>query len=281
MEQRQPIWKEIEEKTSEYKNSVEAVLNSTQFNLIALTHHSTKIEGSTLSIIETQTLLEKAIPATGKPIQHQNMVLDHHEALEFILEQAKVKTRLDVSLLQRIEGIVMRRTGNVVKSVLGETNEAKGDFRKVNVSAGGHYFVNFSNVENLVKKLIESLQQRITAVSNMEDIHTLAFTAHFDLVSIHPFTDGNGRTSRLLMNFIQAYHGQPLTIVQAEDKSAYIQALDDSRKQNSTKPIIDFMAHQHLKWMVTQIRNYKQSNEKIFPDKDNTNTLNPGYSLFF
>ena len=62
MEQGQPIWKEIEEKASEYKNSVGAVLNSSEFNLIALTHHSTKIEGSTLSIIETQNQLEKAKP---------------------------------------------------------------------------------------------------------------------------------------------------------------------------------------------------------------------------
>ena len=50
----------------------------------------------------------------------------------------------------------------------------------------------------------------------------LAFDAHFNLVGIHPYYDGNGRTSRLLMNYIQAYYGQPLAIVRSENKALYI-----------------------------------------------------------
>ncbi len=76
-----------------------------------------------------------------------------------------------------------------------------------------------------------------------EWILRLSFTAHFDLVSIHPFTDGSDRTSRLVMNYIQAYHHQPLTLVNAADRATYISAITQSREQESIEPFINFMAN--------------------------------------
>ena len=69
----------------------------------------------------------------------------------------------------------------------------------------------------------------------------LAFKAHQRLVSIHPFNDGNGRTSRLLMNYVQRSYGQPLTIVFREDRQAYFEALEQSRVAQDLTAFIDFM----------------------------------------
>lgn len=85
----------------------------------------------------------------------------------------------------------------------------------------------------------------------------LAFTAHFDMVSIHPFYDGNGRSSRLLMNFIQRFFELPLSIVYKEDKAEYIQALKDARAEETTRPFIEFMQAQLSKQLTHEIKLYK------------------------
>jgi Fic family protein len=272
------IWQQIEILTGKFNKGAGQVLNVNEFNQIAITSHSTRIEGSTLTLNESVTLIEKGIPAAGRPILHQNMVLDHHEALLFILQAAKYKTPVTISFLQQMASLVMRRTGKKVNSILGDTDEAKGDFRMVNVSAGGHFFVGYDKVKSLTEKLVLKIQNEIDNVKSAEEIHRLSFIVHFDLVSIHPFTDGNGRTSRLLMNYIQAYHNQPLTVVQAESKTAYIESLDESRKKQSTEPITMFLAQQHLSWLNKLEQDFQNSLKSEV--KGNLNK-GLGYSIFY
>ena len=73
-------------------------------------------------------------------------------------------------------------------------------FRKGNVSAGGTYFVNFDKLEPYTKKLVENLNREMSSSKFQVKAAELSFAAYFDLVTIHPFYEGNGRTSRLLMN---------------------------------------------------------------------------------
>lgn len=270
------IWDDIERLSDLYRKTAGTAINATQFSLYAITHHSTKIEGSTLTLEETNALLEKGSSIGGKPIDHQNMVLDHQEALEFVLDQAAKRRTFSVILLHEIAAKVMRRTGKTVSSVLGITDETKGDFRKVPVTAGGHYFVDAAKIPSLVEKLIHQIKERIDQLRSTEEILRLSFTAHFDLVSIHPFTDGNGRTSRLVMNFIQAYHQQPLTLVNAADRAAYISAITQSREQGNLEPFIQFMAAQHVKELSAQIAAYDKS--KIAGEKKSTSE---GFSMIF
>lgn len=270
------IWRDIEELTKAYQATAGTAINAEQFSLYALTHHSTKIEGSTLTIEETNTLLEKGISIGGKPLEHQNMVLDHYEALQFVLEEAKKKRILSVAFIQEMGAKVMRRTGREISSALGSTDEKKGDLRKVPVTAGGHYFVDAAKVQAMMQSLVNVINEKIDKATTTEDILVLSFAAHFDLVSIHPFTDGNGRTSRLLMNYIQAYHQQPLTLVNAEDKAAYIQAITQSRNEKSTQAIVTFMAAQHMKELTAQINAYKASQQT-----GGRKLKDEGYSLIF
>jgi Fic family protein len=125
----------------------------------------------------------------------------------------------------------------------------------------------------MTKSLVKAIDNEIKKVKGAEKILTLSFLAHFDLVSIHPFTDGNGRTSRLLMNYIQAYHNLPLTLVNAADKSAYIKALNESRKTENKNAIVTFMAKQHLKELKSRMAAYDGSKD--------VKTKSKGYSLIF
>ena len=90
------------------------VIDHERFNLIAIDHHSTRIEGSTLTEIETQVLINEGRTPNGKPLEESLMVTDHHAALIFTLENARAKKELSVSLLQQINALVMKNTGKSV-----------------------------------------------------------------------------------------------------------------------------------------------------------------------
>ena len=104
-------------------------------------------------------------------------------------------------------------------------------------------------------KLMKNL---ITANSVTEKLN-ICFDAHFDLVTIHPFYDGNGRTSRLLMNYLQLYFNLPLSIVFKEDKAAYFEALQETRKAEDISIFRTFMSAQYAKYLQQEIDKSEQA----------------------
>lgn len=212
-----------------------------------LVHHSASIEGSTLTEIETGLLLSENIVPKGKPLIHSLMVKDHYEALLFVLESAAAKKSITTEFIQQINARVMKNTGGLYNTVFGEIDGTKGMFRKGNVSAGGSYFLNYDKVAPYTAKLAKQLDEHLSSVRGQDEQLKLSFAAHYDLVSIHPFYDGNGRTSRLLMNYIQAYHELPLAIVFKEDKQEYYTALQETRKQEDMQVFYTFMFEQYMK----------------------------------
>lgn len=152
----------------------------------------------------------------------------------------------------------MKQTGAVYQTVFGELDSSKGVFRKGNVSAGNSYFVNFDKVPNLVNVLCEKINK--ANKDSVLDQLKLSFDAHFDLVSIHPFYDGNGRTSRLLMNYLQLLFHLPMSIVFKEDKAEYFDALIQTRKEKDLKIFRDFMSSQYEKYLNLEISKAQELN---------------------
>lgn len=276
MEALEDIWAAIAEQTEKNKRSVDTVFKLDDFNHMAITGHSTRIEGSTLTLDETILLLQEGLTGKGKPIDHYNMALDHHEALQFVLGLGASKKLLDIDSIKTIGAMVMRRTGKTVVSVLGETQESRGDFRKVNVSAGTSFFGGFDKIPKKVQSLIDNVNSRIQSLTTPESVYTLAFIAHFDLVTIHPFTDGNGRTSRLLMNYVEAFHGLPLTVVRSENKVEYINSLKASREQESVMPIVTFLAKEHLGWLQELEYRFKKETQRNDLNEDKSQRQTKG-----
>jgi Fic family protein len=242
---------------------IEDSLNYDLMNEILISHHSTAIEGSTLSEEESRMLIIDGLTAKGKPITDHLMMQDHYNALVEIIALSKEKQNITPEFIQKINANVMKSTGGIINTALGNFDSSKGDWRKVNVHAGVRTFVNYQKVESMVKALCDELQKRIVSVETTKDVYDLSFDAHFGLVSIHPFADGNGRTSRLLMNYILAHHKKPLAIVFKEDKSDYINALEESRKQETTEPFKVFMYDQQKKYLQQEIDKVQQQ-DKIF-----------------
>ena len=240
------------------------VLNYDKFNHYAITHHSTTIEGGTLTEIDTQLLLDEGITPKGKPLEHSLMVKDHYEALQFVLKAVENKTAISPLFIRQINAKVMRGTGSVYQTVFGEIDASQGVFRKGNVSAGGTYFVNYDKIKPLTTKLCNEINKALLLADTVEKQLKLCFTAHFQLVSIHPFYDGNGRTSRLLMNYLQQYFSLPLAIVFKEDKAEYFTALTEARKKEDVTIFQNFMFQQYAKYLDQHVAEYK----KITDNKD-------------
>lgn len=250
------------------------IIDYNKFNEFSITHHSTRIEGSTLTENETRLLLDEGLTPNNRPLIHSLMVIDHFNALKFIIENIKTNSPIHVGFIQQINAHVMKQTGGAYNTPLGNVDASKGEYRKGNVSAGGHYFPSYDKVEAYLADFVKKLNDNLAKFTLKQDRLLISFAAHFDLVSIHPFYDGNGRTSRLLMNYIQLQNNLPLAIVFSEDKTDYYNAIDNSRKENSIQPFEDFMLAQYAKYLELEINKFKDKEKLI------TKT-GSGFSIFF
>jgi len=237
------------------------VLDFEKFNQYAIVHHSTTIEGSTLTETEAQLLLDEGTTPKGKPLAHSLMNIDHLAALQLVVKWADQKEQLTSGLIQFMNARVMKQTGSVYNTALGTIDASTGAFRKGNVRAGNSYFVNYDKVPDLVNRLCEALQDKLQITKDPQAQLFLSFDAHFDLITIHPFYDGNGRTSRLLMNFIQQYFGLPMGIVFKEDKAEYFDALIQTREQEDLSVFRNFMLQQYIRFLTPEIQHFSNANE--------------------
>jgi len=251
---------------------IDSVIDHQKFNLISIDHHSTRIEGSTLTAMETQVLISDGLTPKGKPLQDSLMVTDHHAALLYTLATAKASQPISVDLIQAINALVMRNTGTVYYTMLGNIDARTGSFRKGNVSAGSSYFPNYDKVERLTSDLSIALNTTMNTSLSVQQQLELSFDSHFNLVSIHPFYDGNGRTSRLLMNYIQAFYNLPFAIVYSETKAAYYDALIATREKGNINIFREFMFAEYSRLLTDEIERF---NEISKPKKGK------GFSLLF
>ncbi len=229
-----------------------------KFNEYAIVHHSNSIEGSTLTMSETFLLLDESLTPNNKPLEHTFMALDHLEALKHVIELAKSKKPLTSEIIQNISSLVMKNTGSFISSIGGDFDSSKGDYRKVTVRAGTTTFMDYKKVPERVKLLLEEINKNINKSKDFTSINNLAFDAHYQMVSIHPFADGNGRLSRLIMNYIQSFHNYPMSVVFKEDKNKYYSALEKTRDKGDNKIFRSFMFSQLKKHFEIEIKNMKK-----------------------
>ena len=238
------------------------ILDFDKFNQYAIVHHSTTIEGSTLTETEAQLLLDEGLTPKGKPLLHSLMNIDHLEALQFVIQSAAKREPVSTAFIQAINARVMKQTGIIYNTAFGTVDSTIGAFRKGNVRAGNSYFVNYDKVPTLVEKLCTALNEKMPACREPHDQLNLGFDAHFDLVTIHPFYDGNGRTSRLLMNYIQSYFGLPMGIVFKEDKADYFDALVKAREREDLSIFRQFMMEQYLRFLSSEIDQFGRTQKQ-------------------
>lgn len=263
----QGIWQEIETLHQKFvKLGISEAVDYEKYYLYSLIAHSTAIEGSTLTEVETQLLFDEGIVAGGKPLVYHLMNEDLKNAYELAKEEAERRTSTPPSFLQTLNAVLMRTTGSVHKAMGGIFDSSKGEYRLCGVTAGtgGRSYMSYQKVPAKVTELCNQLQERIKAASTIREQYELSFNAHLNLVTIHPWVDGNGRTSRLLMNYIQFLYGLFPTKVFKEDRDRYILALRQSQEEDSNLPFLAFMAGQLKKSLSLEIERFNVSQKRGF-----------------
>lgn len=237
-----------------------------KFYLYSIITHSTAIEGSTVTEIENQLLFDEGITAKGRTLQEQMMNLDLKAAYEKSRILATHHVPITIDLLKSLAAIVMKNTGSNYKTALGDFSSTNGDLRLLNVRAGteGKSYLNFQKVPARLKEFCEWLNEERSKLErgNVIDAYALSFDAHFRLVTIHPWADGNGRMSRLLMNHLQfEYQLIPMKVMK-EQKAEYIQALVDAREQDDISVFRRVMFDLHIRNLQQEIEQFRKSMEQ-------------------
>jgi Fic family protein len=200
---KQIMWNKLKILREEYINQgIMDSIDYEKFCMISIVYNSSKIEGCSLTETDTKVLLENNITAHGKPLTDHLIVKDHYNAFLKIKEDAKNKRKLSIDFIKEISASVMKTTGGITKTILGDFDSSKGNLRLSQVYVDKKYFPDFSKVPNLLQQFVIAINDRIDIVIG-NDIIKLSEDIHYNFVNIHPFGDGNGRTSRLLMNYIQ------------------------------------------------------------------------------
>ena len=261
------VWQEIEQLYQEFqKLGISESVDYDKYYLYSLITHSTAIEGSTLTEVETQMLFDEGLTAKGKPLVYHLMNEDLKKAYELAKDESKLKIPVTPVFLQKLNAALMRTTGSTYNVMGGSFDSSKGDFRLCGVTAGigGWSYMNYLKVPVKVEEFCNVLQQRQNAVETLREQYELSFNAHLNLVTIHPWIDGNGRTARLLMNYIQFCHNLFPTKVFIEDREEYISALRLSQEEEINQPFLDFMAGQLKKSLSLEIERFNASRKKGF-----------------
>ena len=238
------------------------IQNYDRYNELLLIHSSSVMEGSTLTLDETEMLIEEDTTPKGKPLEHSLMIKDHYEALKYVIEQSKKIKHISEPVIKKIGALVMCSTGGAYSSALGTVDSRLGDFRlSASRAAGGSYYVSHDKILPMMDDLYRNVNKSIHEVSSVDDIMTLSSYAHLQLLTIHPFVDGNGRSARLLQNLILLKHNLPLLIIRHENKSDYIAAIKNARAKEDVQPFQKFPEHEytyHLKLEIDKAQAMKK-----------------------
>ena len=261
------IWQEIERLYQKFqKLGISEAVDYEKYYLYSLITHSTAIEGSTLTELDTQFLFDEGVTAKGKPLVYHLVNEDLRQAYELTKEESKHNTAFTSAFLQKLNATLMRTTGSVHHVMGGVFDSSKGEYRLCGVTAGigGRSYMNYQKVPTKVEELCAILQERQKEVRTFREQYELSFNAHLNLATIHPWVDGNGRTTRLLMNYIQFCYNLFPTKIFKEDRDAYILSLRQSQEEETNQFFFEFMAGQLMKSLSLEIERFNSSQNREF-----------------
>ncbi len=258
---------ELIEQLNQYKDlGISEQIDFPKYYLYSIIAHSTAIEGSTVTEVEAQLLFDEGITSSKRTIQEQMMNLDLKTAYEYGMKWIQRHEPVTVDWLISLAAKVMKHTGSEYNTMTGSFSAARGELRKLNVSAGpgGPSYISYQKVPSRLAAFCEELNKRRISVDKTDPyaLYELSFWAHYELVTIHPWADGNGRTSRLLMNLLQMeYDLLPVRVLKG-DKMDYIQALVDSRNNEDISIFVESMTRLHIEHLRNDIDKFLKTTEE-------------------
>ena len=217
------------ERYEQSKSKIDSITLSTyekDFEL-RFTYNSTAIEGNTLTLVETKVLLEDGVSVGGKELREIYEVVNHKKAYDYVKKCIAQNKSLTEDIVKDLHMIL---TENII---------AGGIYRNQEVRISGAGFTPPAGNEMYIQ--IKAFYEEVDNKAGLNPIELAAWT-HAEFVRIHPFIDGNGRTSRLLMNYQLMLHDFLPVSVDKENRLDYYNALERYAVHKDLNPFADFIA---------------------------------------
>ena len=205
-------------------------------------------------------MFDHGVTIKGKSLIEQNMNLDLKFAYEKALEYARNHTPITTELLINLSALLMKNTGKEYKTSIGEFSSARGELRLLNVTAGfgGRSYMSYNKVPSKLEEFCRQLNadRKKTSGMSVDELYRLTFDAHYNLVTIHPWADGNGRMARLVMNMLQFEFGLIPAKILKDDEEEYIKSLIATREEEDLNIFRNFMTSMLEKNLSDEIDSY-------------------------
>jgi len=188
---------------------------------VRMIHHSNAIEGNTLTLNETATIiLDSTIPGS-KSVREVFEVLNHKKAIDYMISELENEKKLDIYMIKKIN-----------KEILDRLNDDAGNFKNSSNAIIGADFVTStpSQAPALIKNWIENLNYRLELCENNNEKLLEILHSHIEFERIHPFSDGNGRAGRLIMLYLCFQEKISPFVIEKSDRALYMNYL---REQNT------------------------------------------------
>ena len=249
--------KEIEEYESvrqEYQRKVADKMGREQwmeYNEILFSAHSCAIEGNSFTVDDTRILREQgmAMVPVGRSLLECTEMADHFRAFDYMV--GNLNHPFDEALLKEVNRLVTEHT--LSYRTPGAT---AGEYTTEDMAAGDTVFGDHETLIARVPKLMESMQK---AIADGQHPMVVAAKWHGYYEYLHPFRDGNGRTGRLMSNYILLKAGHPLLIIKLEDRAAYISALKQIRTEGTDEHLVSFF----FKTAIERMKNEMAQKKKL------------------
>lgn len=218
-----------QEKIATYGKFDDSTLRKINYKLrLDWNYFSNRMEGGTLTKAETRSVMVGNIDVKGKPLKDVMEMNGHDQIILQVLKMSKGDIRISEKRIKEIHQSIMHEDDQSKKSLIGQWKQVPNEiigYKNEKIS-----FVDPANVAEEVHQLLNRTNAELDKYfTNKKSIHPVEIAAkfHIDFVSIHPFYDGNGRTTRILTNIILMSCGFPAIIIKEEHKQAYYQFLAD------------------------------------------------------
>ena len=211
-------------------------------------YHSNAVEGNSLTLGETRSLILHGLTAHGKPIRDHLDIQGHDDAVKAIESAVKDEQGLNEVFIRNLHRALLKEPYEV-EAVAPDGAPCKrlisiGDYKtmpnNVKTSTGEIYY--FTPPEQVKPEMSDLLDWYRAREAAGEHPVIVAATFHYRFVRIHPFDDGNGRMARLLMNLILIKHGYSVAIVQSDARARYLQELERADQSEDPTQFIEFVA---------------------------------------
>ena len=226
-----PVWKKIDDlraKIDALRPLDAHMLNQVQeYFRIGMTYSSNALEGNSLTETETKIVIEDGITIGGKPVRDHLEALGHSEAYDLLFRLAKHQDITEANI-KELHRLFYYRI---------DAKQA-GKYRKSRVIITGTDFI--PTAPEKIPVLMESFIAALPETRAKHHPVEFAAIIHKELVTIHPFIDGNGRAARLLMNLALLQAGYPLAIIPPVLRRDYLDSLNKTHK-GSAEPFINFI----------------------------------------